>query len=65
MNYSFWNFLLMLYTSWMSVNRVPMDINSLRAVECIPAVCGHTKHLRSAIAFQILLGYFDNVHPAF
>lgn len=41
--------------------RVPMDINSLRAVECIPAVCGHTKHLRSAIAFQILLGYFDNV----
>ncbi|KAI3706428.1 hypothetical protein L6452_24168 [Arctium lappa] len=41
--------------------RVPLDINSLRAVDCIPAVCGHIKHLRSAIAFQILLGYFDKV----
>ncbi|KVH90754.1 hypothetical protein Ccrd_007244 [Cynara cardunculus var. scolymus] len=41
--------------------RVPYDINSLRAVDCIQAVCGHTKHLRSAIAFQILLGYFDKV----
>ncbi|KAJ9554701.1 hypothetical protein OSB04_009315 [Centaurea solstitialis] len=40
---------------------VPFDINSLRAVDCIPAVCGHTKNLRSAIAFQILLGYFDKV----
>lgn len=41
--------------------RVPKDINSLRVVECIPAVCGPTKHLRSAIAFEILLGYFDKV----
>ncbi|XP_071711596.1 uncharacterized protein [Rutidosis leptorrhynchoides] len=41
--------------------RIPMDINSLRAVECIPAVCGPTKSLRSAVAFQILLRYFDKV----
>ncbi|GJZ92092.1 hypothetical protein Tco_0664157, partial [Tanacetum coccineum] len=39
--------------------RIPLDINSLRAVECISAVCGHTKQLRSVIAYQILLGYFD------
>nr|XP_043613221.1 uncharacterized protein LOC122585176 [Erigeron canadensis] len=39
--------------------RVPKDINSLRAVECIPAVCGRTKLLRSTVAFQVLLSYFD------
>ncbi|GJX29801.1 hypothetical protein Tco_0237880 [Tanacetum coccineum] len=27
--------------------RIPLDINSLRAVECISVVCGHTKQLRS------------------
>ncbi|PWA81651.1 hypothetical protein CTI12_AA185830 [Artemisia annua] len=41
--------------------RIPIDTNSLRAVECISAVCGHTKQLRSVIAYQILLGYFDTV----
>ncbi|GKC84915.1 hypothetical protein Tco_1140632 [Tanacetum coccineum] len=34
---------------------------SLRAVECISVVCGHTKQLRSVIAYQILLGCFDKV----
>lgn len=38
-----------------------MDINCLRAVECIPSVCLHSKQLRSEIAFRFLLGYFDKV----
>lgn len=50
------------YIYWLFENRVPMDINSLRAIECIPAVCGPTKHLRSAIAFQVLIRYFDKVY---
>ncbi|KAI3822825.1 hypothetical protein L1987_10423 [Smallanthus sonchifolius] len=40
-------------------SRVPKDMNSLRAVESIPAVQGPAKLLRSAIAFHILLGCFD------
>ncbi|KAK9079104.1 hypothetical protein SSX86_000774 [Deinandra increscens subsp. villosa] len=42
-------------------SRVPKDMNSVRAVECIPAVHGPSKLLRSAIAFHILLGFFDKV----
>ncbi|KAL4591598.1 hypothetical protein LXL04_004567 [Taraxacum kok-saghyz] len=41
--------------------RIPLDINCLRAVECIPAVCLHAKQLRSTISFRILLGYFNKV----
>ncbi|KAI3679482.1 hypothetical protein L2E82_51394 [Cichorium intybus] len=41
--------------------RVPLDINCLRAVECIPSVCLRAKQLRSTISFRILLGYFDKV----
>ncbi|KAI7751400.1 hypothetical protein M8C21_028750, partial [Ambrosia artemisiifolia] len=42
-------------------SRVPKDMNSLRAVECIPAVHGPTKLLRSEIALRILLGCFDKI----
>ncbi|KAF5772678.1 hypothetical protein HanRHA438_Chr13g0590881 [Helianthus annuus] len=42
-------------------SRVPKDMNSLRAVECISVVHGPTKLLRSEIAFRILLGCFDKV----
>ncbi|KAL8217179.1 hypothetical protein R6Q57_024016 [Mikania cordata] len=42
-------------------SRVPKDMNSLRAVESIPAVHGPSKLLRSAIAFHILLGCFEKV----
>ncbi|KAL7595869.1 hypothetical protein Lser_V15G29018 [Lactuca serriola] len=42
-------------------SRIPLDINCLRAVECIPSVCLHSKQLRSEIAFRFLLGYFDKV----
>ncbi|KAJ0720957.1 hypothetical protein HanOQP8_Chr08g0269831 [Helianthus annuus] len=42
-------------------SRVPKDMNSLRAVECISVVHGPTKLLRSEIKFLILLGCFDKV----
>ncbi|XVF46250.1 hypothetical protein PTKIN_Ptkin03bG0012500 [Pterospermum kingtungense] len=42
------------------VSRVPMDLNCLRAVQCISGVDPRTKNLKSAIAFQILVVCFDN-----
>ncbi|XWS74353.1 hypothetical protein CRYUN_Cryun02cG0207800 [Craigia yunnanensis] len=41
-------------------SRVPMDLNCLRAVQCISGVDPRTKHLKSAVAFQILVNCFDN-----
>ncbi|KAM7522417.1 hypothetical protein LguiA_012319 [Lonicera macranthoides] len=40
--------------------RVRCDINCLRLVESISGVDARSKHLRSAVAFQILLTCFDN-----
>uniref|UniRef100_A0A5B7BZX9 Coiled-coil SMC6 And NSE5 INteracting (CANIN) domain-containing protein n=2 Tax=Davidia involucrata TaxID=16924 RepID=A0A5B7BZX9_DAVIN len=40
--------------------RVPKDMNCLRTVECIAGVDARSKHLRSAVAFQILINCFDN-----
>lgn len=39
--------------------RVPKDLNCTRVVECISGVDDRSKHLRSAVAHQILLGFFD------
>ncbi|KAK6271760.1 hypothetical protein POUND7_008843 [Theobroma cacao] len=41
-------------------SRVPMDLNCLRAVQCISGVDPRSKHLRSAVAFQILVNCFEN-----
>ncbi|XWS29026.1 hypothetical protein CRYUN_Cryun25bG0121500 [Craigia yunnanensis] len=41
-------------------SRVPMDLNCLRAVQCISGVDLRTKYLKSAVAFQILVNCFDN-----
>ncbi|XP_022755581.1 uncharacterized protein LOC111303518 isoform X2 [Durio zibethinus] len=41
-------------------SRVPMDLNCLRAVQCISGVETRSKHLKSAVAFQILVNCFDN-----
>uniref|UniRef100_A0A5B7B6P0 Uncharacterized protein n=1 Tax=Davidia involucrata TaxID=16924 RepID=A0A5B7B6P0_DAVIN len=40
--------------------RVPKDVNCLRIVEAISGVDARSKHLRSAVAFQILITCFDN-----
>ncbi|OMP02420.1 hypothetical protein COLO4_11107 [Corchorus olitorius] len=40
--------------------RVPMDLNCLRAVQCIVGVDPRSKLLRSAVAFRILVKCFDN-----
>lgn len=42
------------------VCRIPMDLNCLRAVECISGVDLRSKYLRSTIAYQILLICFEN-----
>ncbi|XP_062082179.1 uncharacterized protein LOC133788639 [Humulus lupulus] len=39
--------------------RVPKDLNCIRVVECISGVDDRNKHLRSAVAFEILIGFFD------
>ena len=39
--------------------RVPKDLNCIRMVECISGVNDRRKHLRSAVAYQILVGFFD------
>ncbi|POO01134.1 actin protein 2/3 complex subunit-like protein [Trema orientale] len=39
--------------------RVPKDLNCIRIVECISGVNDRSKHLRSAVAYQILIGFFD------
>ncbi|EXC31806.1 hypothetical protein L484_020633 [Morus notabilis] len=39
--------------------RVPKDLNCTRIVESISGVDDRSKHLRSAVAYQILLGCFD------
>ncbi|KAJ0083211.1 hypothetical protein Patl1_30579 [Pistacia atlantica] len=41
-------------------HRVPLDLNCLRTVDCISGVNIRSKHLRSAIAYQILVHCFDN-----
>ncbi|KAM7280309.1 hypothetical protein ACFE04_007443 [Oxalis oulophora] len=41
-------------------HRVPGDLNSLRAVECISGVGTRSKHLRSVVAHQFLVVCFDN-----
>ncbi|XVF05751.1 hypothetical protein REPUB_Repub05bG0199200 [Reevesia pubescens] len=41
-------------------SRVPMDLNCLRAMQCISGVDPRTKHLKSAVAFQILVDCFNN-----
>ncbi|XVF20310.1 hypothetical protein REPUB_Repub11eG0187300 [Reevesia pubescens] len=41
-------------------SRLPMDLNCLRAVQCISGVDPRTKHLKSAVALQILVNCFDN-----
>ncbi|KAF3454915.1 hypothetical protein FNV43_RR05363 [Rhamnella rubrinervis] len=40
-------------------SRVPKDLNCLRIVECISGVNTRSKHLRSSVAYQILLSCFD------
>ena len=40
--------------------RIPMDLNCLRAVECISGVDQRSKYLRSTVAYQILLIFFEN-----
>ncbi|OWM73747.1 hypothetical protein CDL15_Pgr026851 [Punica granatum] len=40
-------------------NRVPRDLNCLRAVECISGVDPRSKSLRSKVAYQILTAYLD------
>uniref|UniRef100_A0A9I9CKE4 Coiled-coil SMC6 And NSE5 INteracting (CANIN) domain-containing protein n=1 Tax=Cucumis melo TaxID=3656 RepID=A0A9I9CKE4_CUCME len=40
------------------VCRIPMDLNCLRAVECISGVDPRSKYLRSTVAYQILLFCF-------
>ncbi|KGN64767.1 uncharacterized protein LOC101216339 isoform X1 [Cucumis sativus] len=42
------------------VCRIPMDLNCLRAVECISGVDPRSKYLRSTVAYQILLICFKN-----
>ncbi|KAJ0020681.1 hypothetical protein Pint_32058 [Pistacia integerrima] len=41
-------------------HRVPLDLNCLRTVDCISGVNIRSKHLRSAIAYQILVHCFNN-----
>ncbi|KAL5765686.1 hypothetical protein ACOSP7_016303 [Xanthoceras sorbifolium] len=40
--------------------RVPRDLNCLRTVDCIAGVNNRSKHLRSTVAYQILLVCFNN-----
>ncbi|KAJ4725019.1 Actin protein 2/3 complex subunit-like protein [Melia azedarach] len=40
--------------------RVPKDLNCLRIVDCISGVNNRCKHLRSAVAYQILVVLFSN-----
>ncbi|XP_065869281.1 uncharacterized protein [Euphorbia lathyris] len=40
--------------------RVPRDLNCLRALECISGGSTRSRHLRSVVAYQILLVCFDN-----
>lgn len=40
--------------------RVPRDINCLRVVDCISGVNKRCKQLRSAVAYQILVIFFEN-----
>ncbi|XP_044504933.1 uncharacterized protein LOC123225129 isoform X2 [Mangifera indica] len=40
-------------------HRVPLDLNCLRTVDCISGVHNRSKHLRSAIAYQILVHCFN------
>ncbi|KAH9660535.1 actin protein 2/3 complex subunit-like protein [Citrus sinensis] len=40
--------------------RVPRDINCLRVVDCISRVNKRCKQLRSAVAYQILVIFFEN-----
>ncbi|XP_022970439.1 uncharacterized protein LOC111469418 isoform X3 [Cucurbita maxima] len=42
------------------VSRIPMDLNCSRAVECISGVDQRSKYLRSTVAYQILLIFFEN-----
>ncbi|KAF4389042.1 hypothetical protein F8388_026771 [Cannabis sativa] len=39
--------------------RVPKDMNCIRVVECISGIDDRSKQLRSAVAFEILIGFFD------
>ncbi|XP_077210588.1 actin protein 2/3 complex subunit-like protein [Tasmannia lanceolata] len=39
--------------------RLPKDMNCLKIVECIPGSTTRSKHLRSKVAFQILINCFD------
>ncbi|KAK5846946.1 uncharacterized protein LOC108480367 [Gossypium arboreum] len=41
-------------------SRVPTDLNCLRAVQCISGVDPRTKHLKSVVAFEILVNCFEN-----
>ncbi|KAM6599125.1 hypothetical protein CsatA_018734 [Cannabis sativa] len=45
--------------------RVPKDMNCIRVVECISGIDDRSKQLRSAVAFEILIGFFDKkaAHP--
>lgn len=40
--------------------RVPRDINCLRVVDCISRVNKRCKQLRSVVAYQILVMFFEN-----
>ncbi|KAE8722781.1 putative Shugoshin C terminus [Hibiscus syriacus] len=40
-------------------SRVPMNLNCLRAVQCLSGVDPRTKHLKSVVAFEILVNCFD------
>ena len=40
--------------------RVPRDMNSLRTVESILGVDTHSKHVRRAVAFHVLVACLDN-----
>ncbi|KAF8395282.1 hypothetical protein HHK36_019225 [Tetracentron sinense] len=39
--------------------RIPKDMNCLRIVECISGISIRSKHLRSVVAFHILVNCFD------
>ncbi|KAL4285412.1 hypothetical protein GQ457_16G011790 [Hibiscus cannabinus] len=41
-------------------SRVPVDLNCLRVVQCISGVDPRTKHLKSVVAFEILVNCFGD-----
>lgn len=53
-------FLVLLNDCSYSECRVPKDLNCLRIVDCISGVNNRCKHLRSAVAYQILVVLFSN-----